>query len=142
MGGVLVSSWKKSRGRNERIIVRERRAVGRGVVGGMMVGGDGAVFLWGAMMLLPVLSCAGCGMCCYIQRVPPYMETELDALPAELLKEWMKVSEGVAEGTEGPCVWLNGEKKCSHYEERPEVCRQFEMGGEDCREVRERWGIG
>ncbi len=99
-----------------------------------------AVLLCGVTMILPVLSCDGCGMCCYIQRVPPYMETELDALPRELLKEWMRVSEGVAEGTEGPCVWLNGEKKCSHYEERPEVCRQFEMGGEECREVRERLG--
>jgi Fe-S-cluster containining protein len=36
-----------------------------------------------------------------------------------------------------PCFWLMPEGTCRHYEHRPEVCREFEVGGEDCLRIRE-----
>lgn len=45
----------------------------------------------------------------------------------------------------GQCVALRGQvgKKvsCSIYARRPKVCREFEVGGYDCREARARAGI-
>lgn len=36
-----------------------------------------------------------------------------------------------------PCLWYDAEtRQCKHYEHRPEVCREFEMGGDDCLEMR------
>ena len=80
-------------------------------------------------MELPVLSCEGCGACCYLQSLPPYMPTELDVLAKHLVAE---ISAAMKRNHKGPCIWLNAEKRCGHYEERPEVCRQFELGGEEC----------
>jgi Fe-S-cluster containining protein len=62
------------------------------------------------------------------------MPTELDVLPAAILKV-----AGEVEGC-GPCSWLVA-GKCGHYEHRPEVCRQFELGGEECLEIRQRAGL-
>lgn len=36
-----------------------------------------------------------------------------------------------------PCIWLNRVTgQCRDYEMRPPVCREFEMGGEDCLRLR------
>ncbi len=41
----------------------------------------------------------------------------------------------------GPCCWLDPTtRKCRWYEHRPEICRDFELGGESCLRKRERWG--
>ena len=82
---------------------------------------------------LPILSCTGCGACCHLQSIPPYMPTELDAIPQHLADE---VAAAANHQRTGPCLWLNANNRCGHYEHRPEVCRQFELGGEDCQEVR------
>jgi Fe-S-cluster containining protein len=62
------------------------------------------------------------------------MPTELDVLPTAILKE-----AGEVEGC-GPCSWLVG-GQCKHYQHRPEVCRQFELGGEECLEIRRHAGL-
>lgn len=45
----------------------------------------------------------------------------------------------------GQCVALRGqvgkEVSCSIYARRPLVCREFTVGGDDCREARSRAGI-
>ena len=92
------------------------------------------------MTKLPILSCSNCGICCHLQRVPPFMDTELSALPPALAAE-VEAEAEIGEADGGPCVWLNGAKQCSHYEHRPEVCRQFELGAEDCLEMRARHGL-
>ena len=83
---------------------------------------------------LPILNCDHCGACCHLQPAPPYMPTELDVLPRHLLAELQAARPGDGKG---PCFWLTSENRCRHYEHRPEVCRQFELGGEDCLAVRE-----
>jgi len=36
-----------------------------------------------------------------------------------------------------PCLWLDQETlKCKHYDQRPEICRDFVRGGEECLRVR------
>jgi uncharacterized protein YheU (UPF0270 family) len=85
-------------------------------------------------------SCDGCGLCCRDQPVPPYMDTELDALPTALLAQvespWFR------QRAEGPrhagCPWLNAAGKCGHYAYRPTACREYEMGGEECLALRQR----
>ena len=39
-----------------------------------------------------------------------------------------------------PCIWLEADGTCRHYEHRPRVCRDFERGGEDCRRMRREQG--
>ena len=41
-----------------------------------------------------------------------------------------------------PCVWFEAATgRCGHYEYRPLACREFEVGGEDCRDARRRADI-
>ena len=41
-----------------------------------------------------------------------------------------------------PCIWLDmDDRTCKHYEHRPQMCRDFEMGGEHCRRIRLSEGI-
>jgi Fe-S-cluster containining protein len=36
-----------------------------------------------------------------------------------------------------PCIWYDeGARRCKHHEHRPQVCREFEVGGEDCPRIR------
>jgi uncharacterized protein len=89
-------------------------------------------------------TCHGCGACCEQQAGLPitwYRVVEPDApLPPELRAEidetarrWggLGVWQGPGEGA--PCVWYDrASHRCRHYEHRPEVCRDFPVGGEDC----------
>ncbi|MEI8195918.1 MAG: YkgJ family cysteine cluster protein [Phycisphaerae bacterium] len=83
---------------------------------------------------LPVLSCAGCALCCREQTEPPYLPTELDVLPRELRRQIEQHRPEPDANGKMPsgCYWLGADGKCLHYDERPLVCREFEMGGEDC----------
>lgn len=95
------------------------------------------------MTPLPVLDCGGCGLCCGLQPSPPFLPTELDALAPGLVGdiEARLASRGFAAGA--ACFWMDrGTRKCRHYEDRPEVCRQFELGGEDCLAMRAAAGPG
>jgi uncharacterized protein len=97
-------------------------------------------FCENAAMELIVLSCAGCGACCNLQQHPPFMPTELDALPPGLAAELQAAMTRDKRKT-GPCLWLTVDKQCGHYQHRPEVCRQFELGGEECLLVRTQSGV-
>jgi len=79
-------------------------------------------------------SCDGCGVCCHLQHRPPYMPTEMDMLPAKLQREVLAADEA----STLPCIWLGADRRCGHYADRPEICRQFELGSEDCLEQRQR----
>ena len=101
--------------------------------------------------------CNNCGLCCMHMRTPPflgYSDPEWRALPQELkdeLNTWFRY-DGVLKrivnsprydmvdmkhGDDFPCIWLNlATGKCRHYEHRPSVCRDYEVGNESCRELR------
>src|SRR5436305_12691683 len=101
---------------------------------------------------LPVIeSCDGCGACCLVAtRRPSYrvldeggedawerLKWERPDLLAGLLADdrARRAGGGPAYGT--PCTWFDGEAgRCRHYDYRPRACRQFEVGGEDCRDAR------
>ena len=44
---------------------------------------------------------------------------------------------------EAPCFWLDQSSgRCKHHEQRPEICREFEVGGESCLMFRKEHGVG
>lgn len=43
---------------------------------------------------------------------------------------------------DSPCIWLDeATGKCKHYEIRPDVCREFEVGNISCRMLRKEVGL-
>lgn len=41
-----------------------------------------------------------------------------------------------------PCIWLDLDTLlCKHYEYRPQMCRDFELGNPHCHRLRESYGI-
>lgn len=104
---------------------------------------------------LPIVeSCENCGACCQSLPAPPYkvlMTTEgrlvpaprgvaadverlLAAPPDALEVRRVRIESGQ---NHGPCCWLDPVTRgCRWYEFRPEVCRVFERGSEDCLAVR------
>lgn len=88
-------------------------------------------------------NCDGCGLCCMGQNLVPGCDTWLArqakvdpprAIPAPLLLELETIVKGPCSGNGGePCVWLDrATGKCRHYDLRPDVCREFEVGCRAC----------
>jgi Fe-S-cluster containining protein len=113
------------------------------------------------MISRPVLSCDDCGACCRHVGTPPfvYLHPSLYDQPPPVgwgdddpeVERWATAPpESIAiladyyAGTEVdrgerglPCLWYDAaSKRCRFYEYRPEVCREFEVGGEDCLRIR------
>lgn len=105
---------------------------------------------------LPVLNCDGCGgSCCRHMVMPPFVPLDMPgneewavfqrdnpALHAELKAEYERKKAEDDWPEEGPCFWLErASGRCKHHESRPEICREFEVGGEWCLAAREHYGI-
>ena len=61
----------------------------------------------------------------------------------ELLKDFAasSVTDGSMIG-DSPCVWLDtGTRKCRFYNDRPAICRDFEMGGRWCQSWRQKYEV-
>lgn len=89
-------------------------------------------------------NCEGCSKCCHGMGnsvvLDPYdiyrLTTGLNMTFSELMKD--KISLGMVDGIIMPslltnkdndaCVFLNGQGRCSVYNERPSVCRIFPLG--------------
>lgn len=102
---------------------------------------------------LPVLepeSCDGCGLCCegigspvllyqsYRGAGLPYPMRPA-GLPAELIAEIDDHFLGLSRGQEPQerCLWFDPLRRvCRHYEWRPPICRDYELGGHACLEQR------
>ena len=101
---------------------------------------------------LPVIptSCDGCGVCCigigspvvlYASRphyAIPHPFRPID-IPAELIDEINMHFSGLIRGQEpqDKCLWFDTQTRlCKHHEYRPQVCRDYEIGGREC--LRER----
>lgn len=59
------------------------------------------------------------------------------AMPSELkqqLQEYVAEYDHPRDGElDGPCVWFDQDKLiCKHHQHRPNVCRDFQVGGSDC----------
>jgi len=102
-------------------------------------------------MELPIVSesmCHSCnGACCRDILCPPSDPNEagiwpwLYGLPASLKPEVQVAHDAYVSGKTGPCIWLNEDGLCKHYELRPPVCRVFQPGGRNCRQKRDEHGV-
>jgi Fe-S-cluster containining protein len=93
---------------------------------------------------LPLIeSCDDCAACCMRTPIPPFQpgeEAQRD-VPQSLLQP---IQERIAADQHFdllPCVWLNLEtRRCSHYDLRPQACRDFEINSTLCQ--LSRWDEG
>jgi len=88
---------------------------------------------------LVVLNCDGCGLCCMHMSSPPFHEEEWLVLPPNVRADYEAALDASADAWEvhgidaRPCGWFDMvTRKCRHHEFRPEICRDFEVGGEAC----------
>lgn len=111
-------------------------------------------------------SCDNCGACCRGQESPPgyllllHFEPDLDRLddpdvvrlremPGEARREIEDYIERLRRG-EMPyhaiwpaCLWYDPNRRsCRWHEWRPEICRDFAVGSQECREWRQEYRIG
>ncbi len=85
----------------------------------------------------PAIQCSQCQACCCQL---PVLVLPGDAPPEHFLDEDAQGYLIMAKADDGWCVALDRERMCcSIYEQRPFVCREFEMGGGDCAQVRDDW---
>ncbi len=85
----------------------------------------------------PTVDCARCeAICCRLTVVI----LPGDAVPAGLTTHDDHGLEMMARGEDGWCVALDLDTmRCSIYEQRPQICRKFPMGGPYCRAERAEW---
>lgn len=115
------------------------------------------------------ITCDGCGECCrHIGTPPGYAlffppagqrimawtigtpdHERFKRMPATIKRKlreyyqrmWRKETPDRT-GFDMPCLWFDeATKRCRHYEWRPDICREFEVGGEGCLEWRSSAGI-
>lgn len=91
------------------------------------------------------MNCDDCGgACCkgiliWRVRASPKLRFEL---PLWLMRGFTirELEGGVIECYSPPCINLDHPSgKCLCYAFRPEVCQQFEIGGEECKRMRKLW---
>jgi len=111
----------------------------------------------GVTNLLPVIdSCDGCGACCLVVTLPPFLRVfgeagedtwerlrwERPDLVAEVLAAERALRAAGSPSFGSPCLWFDAATgRCRHHADRPRACRQFAVGGDDCRDARRRAGV-
>jgi Fe-S-cluster containining protein len=93
--------------------------------------------------------CDGCGACCRTWPVlvsdddaerEPRIKDEGRALPQYLGTPYWRYRLFPLPFHER-CCFLSEDQRCTVYETRPRVCREFEAGGERCQEARRLSGL-
>lgn len=94
----------------------------------------------------PIPECMTCGLCCYIPLIVPVTRAESERLNSycDILlddnEEAIVVDRVLTRNDDGRCRNLEGtlgEKiGCTIYNDRPQVCRDFEAGSDRCHEYR------
>lgn len=82
------------------------------------------------------VSCDHCnGACCLTVAEVPATTAERNAWPY-----WLRLETVAAEhfGPLDSCPWLE-DGRCRHYDIRPQMCREYPVGGVHCLEARERF---
>lgn len=97
----------------------------------------------------PAVECTDCGLCCSEMNSPPFSGVVLPdgtlgiadpcypddyerlmSAPEEAKALWL--NDNRPDGS--PCCWLDPVKKqCRWHEFRPDICRDFAVGGESCK---------
>ena len=80
----------------------------------------------------PLISCAACNACCCKLEVLLIGD---DNVPERLTVEDVGGGWVMRRLDDGWCAALDRETmRCTIYEDRPGICRDYEMGGDDCLE--------
>ena len=77
--------------------------------------------------------CLSCAACCQNIRRPPYEPGEIDDLPTEIIQALAATRTAKKHK---PCPWLGDDNRCRHYKDRPKACKDFEIGGKQCKFIR------
>ncbi len=81
--------------------------------------------------------CSNCQACCCLL---PVLLMPGDDPPAHLVVEDAHGLAVLAKGDDGWCVALDRDSfRCTIYERRPQVCRDFAEGGRECLDERAQW---
>ncbi len=90
--------------------------------------------------------CEGCGWCCEHTGSPPLDDlADLGAMPEALARELTDyrqalVADPLAQSREVQglgCLWWDpAARRCRHHDHKPPQCRRFEIGGQECLDVR------
>lgn len=113
------------------------------MTGGPESGGD-------QLPILTVDSCSDCGLCCQGIGSPAMLLRSMPRLrgphpyrragfPQELADELDRHFLGLQRGQEPQeqCLWYDDQtKSCRHYEWRPQICHDYELGGQECLTLR------
>lgn len=82
------------------------------------------------------VSCQRCDAVCCRQTVLVMPEDR--GVPRHMIDRTAEGLQVMAQDEDGWCVAVDPHRMhCSIYDQRPGVCRAFEMGSRDCRQVRE-----
>ncbi|MCG6154546.1 YkgJ family cysteine cluster protein [Rubinisphaera margarita] len=91
-------------------------------------------------------TCDSCGLCCegigspvliyqtHRNHIGPH-PFRPEGLPQPLINEIDETFGGLYRGQEPQerCLWFDPERRrCRHYEWRPQICRDYELGGTAC----------
>jgi Fe-S-cluster containining protein len=98
---------------------------------------------------MPVYECDSCGACC---RTFPIFAAERDAQREPRIRDegrrlplWLATPDWEYQLFPLPfhetCCFLDGDNRCTIYASRPDVCRRFEAGSEQCEEARRLCGL-
>lgn len=102
---------------------------------------------------MSVKNCDNCGICCCHMRTPPFLPLHKDewwkCLPQRLQDEVKAhatrktlISRQLDElgmREDAPCLWFDMRSgRCREWKWRPDICREFEAGGESCLKYRQR----
>ena len=79
------------------------------------------------------ITCDNCGVCCTSVGCPPFIDEEVNRLPNQLQQQVIELGYKSQASNKSACYWFDtSTKKCMHHEHRPQICRDFEMGGAIC----------
>ena len=98
---------------------------------------------------MTVYECDGCGACCrtfaiYVSQTDAEREPRIREEGLRL-KPWLVTTEREYQLFPLPfhetCCFLDGDNRCTIYATRPDLCRHFEAGSEQCQEARRARGL-
>ena len=80
------------------------------------------------------VTCSDCQACCCRQKAMLFGDLEV---PAQFIATNERDGDSMARLADGWCVALDRiTMRCTIYEMRPWICREFELGGDECLEAR------
>jgi len=91
---------------------------------------------------MPKINCDGCGVCCTSVGCPPFIDEEVNNLPAVLKSQVIQLGYDSSHADKKACYWYDSTtKKCLHHEHRPQICKDFDAGGPICMIQRQFYNI-